>query len=419
MSVVTIGLDLAKSVFQVHGVDNAGQTVLRRRLGRADLLAFFAKQPPCVIGMEACSSAHHWARELSRLGHQVRLIPPQYVKPYVKRNKTDAADAEAICEAVARPNMRFVPIKTIEQQGILALHRVRALLVRQRTSAVNALRGSAERVRHRRGQGHPARRGAAGAVRRSEPDVLPSEAREAIGILFDHLDGLQERVDKVETRILAWHKASEASRRLASAPGVGPLTATAIVAAVGDGKQFKSARHFAAWLGLTPRIQASGGKEHIGRISKGGDRYLRTMLIHGARAVVGTAFRKDVRPRPWLTELLRRRPGECRGHCCGSQDSALALGNVDPVCIVSPTCRRRCSRVARSTPEPRRCLARVARDDGEPVGPGSTKVNETMRAATELVHLSGRRSAKTIKACGPVAALQGRIHDCKRRIRHC
>lgn len=308
MSVVTIGLDLAKSVFQVHGVDSAGQTVLRRRLGRTDLLQFFAKQAPCIIGMEACSSAHHWARELSRLGHQVRLIPPQYVKPYVKRNKTDAADAEAICEAVGRPNMRFVPIKTVEQQGILALHRVRALLVRQRTSAVNAMRGLLSEFGIVAARGIRRIEELRERMRRSEPEVLPSEAREAISILFDHLDGLQERVDKVEARILAWHKANEASRRLASAPGVGPLTATAIVAAVGDGKQFKSARHFAAWLGLTPRIKASGGKEHIGRISKGGDRYLRTMLIHGARAVVGTAFRRDVGPRPWLKELLRRRP---------------------------------------------------------------------------------------------------------------
>ena len=308
MSVVTIGLDLAKSVFQVHGVDSAGQTVLRRRLGRTDLLPFFAKQAPCIIGMEACSSAHHWARELSRLGHQVRLIPPQYVKPYVKRNKTDAADAEAICEAVGRANMRFVPVKTVEQQGILALHRVRALLVRQRTSAVNAMRGLLSEFGIVAAKGIRRIEELRERMRCSEPDVVPSEAQEAIAVLFDHLDGLHERIDKVEARILAWHKGNEASRRLASAPGVGPLTATAIVAAVGDGKQFKSARHFAAWLGLTPRIKASGGKEHIGRISKGGDRYLRTMLIHGARAVVGTAFRRDVGPRPWLKELLRRRP---------------------------------------------------------------------------------------------------------------
>jgi transposase len=227
------------------------------------------------------------------------------VKPYVKRNKTDAADAEAICEAVGRPNMRFVPIKTIEQQSILALHRVRALLVRQRTSAVNAMRGLLSEFGIVAAKGIRRVEELRQRMSRIEPALLPYEAREAVGVLLDHLDGLQERVD---ARILAWHKDSEASRRLATAPGVGPLTATAIVAAVGDGRQFKSARHFAAWLGLTPRIRASGGKEHIGRISKGGDRYLRTMLIHGARAVVGTAFRRDVRPKPWLTELLLRRP---------------------------------------------------------------------------------------------------------------
>jgi transposase len=308
MSVIAIGLDLAKSVFQVHGVDASAHAILRRRLGRGDLLPFFAKQPSCVIGMEACSSAHYWARELTRLGHEVRLIPPQYVKPYVKRNKTDAADAEAICEAVGKPNMRFVPIKSVEQQSILALHRVRALLVRQRTSAVNAMRGLLSEFGVVAAKGIRRVEELRQRMSRMEPALLPDEAHEALDVLFSHLDGLQERVEKVEARILAWYKESEASRRLASAPGVGPLTATAIVAAVGDGRQFKSARHFAAWLGLTPRIQASGGKEHIGRISKGGDRYLRTMLIHGARAVVGTAFRKDVRPRPWLTELLRRRP---------------------------------------------------------------------------------------------------------------
>jgi transposase len=308
MSVVSIGLDIAKSVFQVHGVDASGHALVRRRLSRSDPLSFFAKQPRCLVGMEACSSAHHWARELMRLGHDVRLIPPQYVKPYVKRNKTDAHDAEAICEALGRPTMRFVPIKTVEQQSILSLHRVRALLVRQRTSAVNATRGLLSEFGVVAAKGIRRVEELRQRMSRMEPALLPDEAREAINVLFDHLDGLQERIEKVEARILAWHKVSEASRRLASAPGVGPLTATAIVAAVGDGRQFKSARHFAAWLGLTPRIQASGGKEHIGRISKGGDRYLRTMLIHGARAVVGTAFRKDVRPRPWLTELLRRRP---------------------------------------------------------------------------------------------------------------
>lgn len=308
MSVVSIGLDLAKSVFQVHGVDVSGRAVLRRRLARSELIAFFTKQPRCLVAMEACSSAHHWARELVRLGHDVRLIPPQYVKPYVKRNKTDAADAEAICEAVGRPSMRFVPIKTREQQSILVSHRVRTLLVRQRTAAVNAARGLLGEFGLVVGKGIRKVDELRRRMEQMEPELLPDEARAAISCLFDHIVGLGERISAVEARILAWHKTSQISQRLASAPGVGPMTATALVAAVGDGKQFQSARHFAAWLGLTPRINASGGKEHIGRISKGGDRYLRTLLIHGARAVVGTTFRKDVAPRPWLTALIGRRP---------------------------------------------------------------------------------------------------------------
>jgi transposase len=308
MSVVSIGLDLAKSVFQVHGVDASGHAVLRRKLARGGLIAFFTKQPRCLVAMEACSSAHHWARELVRLGHEVRLIPPQYVKPYVKRNKTDAADAEAICEAAGRPNMRFVPIKTREQQSILVLHRVRALLVRQRTAAVNAARGLLGEFGLVVGKGIRKVDELRQCMDKLEPELLPDEARSAIGCLFDHIDGLGERIGVVEARIIAWHKSSDVSQRLASAPGVGPMTATALVAAVGDGRQFRSARHFAAWLGLTPRIQASGGEERIGRISKGGDRYLRTLLIHGARAIVGTTFRKDIAPRPWLTALIGRRP---------------------------------------------------------------------------------------------------------------
>ena len=308
MSVVSIGLDLAKSVFQVHGVNAAGHTVLRRRLARSELLAFFAKQPACLVGMEACSSAHHWAREFVELGHTVRLIPPQYVKPYVKRNKTDAADAEAICEAVGRPNMRFVPIKTREQQAVLALHRVRALLVRQRTATINALRGLLNEFGVVTGKGRRRISDLNERMGKLSAEALPDEAREALTCLFNQIDDLGLRIHAMERRIIAWHRASEASQRLASAPGVGPITATALVSAVGDGTQFKSARHFAAWLGLTPRVRASGEKERIGRITKGGDRYLRTLLIHGARAVVGTTFRKGVTVQPWLAALVNRRP---------------------------------------------------------------------------------------------------------------
>jgi transposase len=305
--IVAIGLDLAKSIFQIHGVDDAGRTMLRRRLSRHELVPYFAKISPCLIGMEACSAAHHWARELSRFGHSVRLIPPQYAKPYVKRNKTDAADAEAICEALTRANMRYVPVKTLDQQSVLSLHRVRALFVRQRTAAVNTVRGLLTEFGIIAGKGI----GRIAELRRradqADRGVLPDEARAAITEVFEHIGALTDRIDAMEAKIVAWHKGSETSQRLASAPGVGPITASAIVASVGDARQFRSARHFAAWLGLTPRLHASGGKEHIGRISKGGDRYLRALLIHGARAIVGTSFRKDVPPRPWLKQLLARR----------------------------------------------------------------------------------------------------------------
>lgn len=308
MNVARVGLDLAKSVFQVHGVDAVGAAVLRRRLTRSQMLGFFAKLAPCTIGMESCSSAHHWARELTRLGHEVRLIPPQYVKPYVKRNKTDAADAEAICEAVGRPNMRFVPIKTLAQQAVLALHRVRSLLVRQRTATINAVRGLLGEFGLVAGKGTARLDELRRRLGAASPEDVPPAARSAIESLFEHVDDLRTRTEVIEAEILAWHQASEASKRLASIPGVGPLTASALVAAVGDARQFRSARHFAAWLGLTPRMTSSGDKQRIGHISKAGDRYLRTLLIHGARAVVGAINRPNLRPRPWLSPLLARRP---------------------------------------------------------------------------------------------------------------
>ncbi len=308
MNAVRIGLDLAKSVFQVHGVDAVGAVMLRRRLARSQLLPFFARLEPCLIGVEACSSAHHWARELARLGHDVRLIPPQYVKPYVKRNKTDAADAEAICEAVGRPNMRFVPVKTSDQQAVLALHRVRSLLVRQRTATINALRGLLCEFGIVAGKGAARLDDLRRRVDSAPAEVLPVIASKAIGELFAHLDNLAERVEAVEAEIVAWHKGSEASQRLGTVPGIGPLTASALVASVGDARQFRSSRHFAAWLGLTPRMTASGEKQRIGRISKGGDRYLRTLLIHGARAIIGAFKRPNLKPRPWLSPLLARRP---------------------------------------------------------------------------------------------------------------
>lgn len=308
MSVVTIGLDLAKSVFQIHGVDREGRVVLRRRVGRHRLVTVFAGLPPCRIGLEACASAHYWARRLAGLGHDVRLIPPQYVKPYVKRNKTDAADAEAICEAAARPNMRFVPVKSIEQQAILALHRTRALLIRQRTQLANAVRGLSAEFGLVVPQGIRHLSGLRAAIAEAESEELPREASQAIELLFEHLDAVNERVESVETQIKDWHAANELSQRLAGVPGIGPLTASALVGAIGTGTQFTSARRLAAWLGLTPRVTASGGKQHIGRISRGGDRYLRTLLIHGARAVIGALRRALSAPRPWVVSLASRRP---------------------------------------------------------------------------------------------------------------
>jgi transposase len=238
----------------------------------------------------------------------VRLLPPQYVKPYVKRNKTDAADAEAICEAVARPNMRFVPIKSVDQQAVLALHRARSLLVRQRTQLANAIRGLLGEFGIVVPKGirrlTELRERAAGTAAES----LPDEARSAVTLLFRQLEDTQDRIGAVEAGILAWHAQSEVSQRLATAPGIGPITATALVAAVGDARQFTSARRFAAWLGLTPRVTASGGKEKLGKISKAGDRYLRTLLIHGARGLVAALRRPAVVPRPWLLALVARRP---------------------------------------------------------------------------------------------------------------
>src|SRR3954470_7732130 len=270
--ITTIGLDLAKNVFQVHGVDAAGKVVVRKALRRAELLRFFERLPPCLVGMEACGTAHHWARELTKLGHTVRLMPPAYVKAYVKRGKTDAADAEAIAEAVTRPTMRFVAVKTTEQQAVLMLHKVRDLLVRQRTMLINALRG------HLAEFGIIAARGPGGVTAaivalHEMQDSMPVLARVALHGLVDQLRIVRDEVVKVEKRIVAQHRANDASRRLATIPGIGPITASAIAAAVPDATLFKSGRQFAAWLGLTPRTHNSGGKERLVGITKQGDGY--------------------------------------------------------------------------------------------------------------------------------------------------
>jgi transposase len=299
-----IGLDIAKNVFQVHGADAEGRCVLRRRLRRAEVITFFARLPKALVGIEACPGGHHWARELRSLGHDVRLIPPQYVRPFVKTNKNDAADAEGICEAVVRPNMRFVPIKSVAQQAAMMLHRTRALLLRQRTQLINAVRG------HLAEFGLIARRGAhnirelSDLIRDTEADKLPDAARAMLLLLLEQIREAQLRIRKTEQALEAWAKQSDACRRLLAIPGVGIMSATALVLAMDDPKRFRSGRHFAAWLGLVPRQSSSGERQVLGGISKRGDGYVRTLLIHGARSL--TRWHRE--SWGWLAGLLMRRP---------------------------------------------------------------------------------------------------------------
>ena len=307
MNAKTIGVDLAKSVFQVHGVDAKGKVVLKKAVKRAQMAAFFANTPPCLIGMEACGSAHYWARKLQELGHTVKLMAPQFVKPYVKANKNDAADAEAICEAVTRPTMRFVPIKTVEQQAVLALHRARQGFVKERTAQGNQIRGLLAEygIVIPQGIGH---------IAKSLPEILedgenglPGSFRHLIDRLGAHLKELDRQVQELEVQIQLWHRSSAASRKLAEIPGIGPITASALVASVGDATNFAKGRQLAAWLGLVPRQHSSGGKPTLLGISKRGDSYLRTLLIHGARAVIRLAEKKPGYHSSWLAGALQRR----------------------------------------------------------------------------------------------------------------
>jgi transposase len=300
--VTTIGLDLAKHVFQVHGVDAEGATVVRKQLRRAQVLAFFSRLPRCVVGMEACGTAHYWARELRALGHEVRLMPAQYVKAYVKRNKNDAADAAAICEAVVRPTMRFVAVKTAEQQAAVLLHRGRERLVRQRTGLVNALRAHLAEFGIIAPQGlrHVGR---LTAIVRDEDDArLPDLARQVAA----QIEQLDAAVAAIEKQLMAWHKSNPVSQRLATIPGIGPIIATAIAATVTEPNGFRSGREFAAWLGLVPRQNSTGGKVRLGGISKRGNRYLRRLLINGASANLLRS--KATNADPWVVGLRRRRP---------------------------------------------------------------------------------------------------------------
>ena len=307
MQITTIGIDLAKDVFQIHGVDGQGKIVLRKQLRRGQMASFFVNLPACLIGMEACGSAHYWARKLQEQGHVVRLMAPQFVKPYVKTNKHDAADAEAICEAVRRPNMRFVPIKNVEQQAILSVHRVRQGLIKARTAQANQIRGLLSefglvlpkgiRVVHQR----------VPALLDQTGDELPGLFRELVLRLLAHLKDLDRQVSELEQQINAWHRSNALSQKLEKIPGIGPMTASALVASVGDAKSFSNGRQLAAWLGLVPKQHATGGKTNLLGISKRGDTYLRTLLIHGGRAVIRSAEQKPPHANSWLARILARR----------------------------------------------------------------------------------------------------------------
>jgi transposase len=307
MKTTTVGIDLAKNVFQVHGVNEHGKATLKKQLKRDQVAAFFANMPRCLVGMEACGGAHHWARKLRSFGHDVRLMAPQFVRPYVKTNKNDAADAEAICEAVARPNMRFVPIKNVEQQGLLALHRARQGFVKARTAQANQIRGllSEFGLIIPQGIAHIARR--VPELIEDATNELPGSFRLLMQRLLDQLQDLGQKAKELEAQIVAWHRASDVSRKLAKVPGIGPITATALTATVGDARDFANGRQLAAWLGLVPRQSSSGGKNVLLGISKRGDTYLRTLLIHGARAVIRVAQRNRDRIDRWLEGLLDRR----------------------------------------------------------------------------------------------------------------
>jgi transposase len=306
MQITTIGIDLAKMVFAVHGVDQQGKTVLQKQLKRGAMKQFFANLEPCLIGMEACGSAHYWARELEALGHSVKLMAAQFVKPYVKSNKNDLADAEAICEAVRRPNMRFVARKTVEQQAILSVHRARQGFVKARTAQANQIRGLLAEFGIVLSQG-------VSSITKRVPEVLedgenglPGLLRQLIERLTVNLIEMDRQVNELEKQIQQWHRENEASQRLAEIPGMGPITASAIVATVGDAREFKNGRQLAAWLGLVPRQYSSGGKATLLGISKRGDVYLRSLLIHGARAVIRYAEQKAA-PDSWLRKLMARR----------------------------------------------------------------------------------------------------------------
>ncbi|HEY2226214.1 MAG TPA: IS110 family transposase [Xanthobacteraceae bacterium] len=316
MTIIRIGLDTSKHVFQIHGVDENEQPVLRRQLRRQEVAKFFAKLPPTRIGMEACGASHHWARVLRKLGHEVVLIPPQYIKPYVQRGKNDKIDAEAICEAMSRPKVqtRFVPVKTVEQQAALTALGARDLLVKQRTMLINAIRGHAAEFGVTVAKGPQQ---IAELLRRLTTDEgVPALAREIIGELAGQLPGLDTKLKAIEARVMAWHRHNQTSQLLSTVPGVGPIGGVSFALKVPNARAFHSGRHFAAWVGITPREASTGGRQRLGRISKQGDEDLRRLLVLGATAVIQQA--KPGRASPWLLGLLARKPKKV---------AALALAN--------------------------------------------------------------------------------------------
>ena len=307
MQITTIGLDIAKNVFQVHGIDADEKVVVRKQLRRGQMMRFFEELSPCLVGLEACATAHHWARELTKLGHEVRLMPAKDVKAYVKRNKNDAADAAAICEAVRRPTMRFVRVKTVEQQGRLMQHRARDLLMRQRTQLINAMRAHLAELGITAPQGREGIKALLAIIADDEGSRLPVDARASLIVLAAQLQAMQTMIGSIEKRIMAQHRSHEDSKRLETIPGIGVVGATAIAATVTDPKAFRSGRDFAAWVGLVPRQDSTGGKPRLGPISKQGNRYLRRILVVGAVSVLRRA-KQSPGKYPWLTQLLARRP---------------------------------------------------------------------------------------------------------------